>query len=194
MKTVIIFLFMSTFLFACKKKTEDIPAPLEDYSHAGYLQKTGFNQKEEVVPQFYGKIESGINFETKVAGSISAFTFRSPTAMPNVKIILWDGTTAQPITSKSFTYIGSNVGLELTISVTPIPLQKNSRYCVSYATDKGLYSRSRTDNSAPTYPIEFNNLKILSHNVDLLSDVNLRQFPTLLKYNQYFGDVSFVFQ
>jgi hypothetical protein len=114
--------------------------------------------------------------------------------LANVKIILWDGATAQPIAVKIFNYIGADVGQELTIPVTSILLQKNSKYCVSFATNKAVYYRNKADNSAATYPIEFKNLTILSHQAEVLSNINLRQFPYTSLRDIYYGDVSFTFQ
>jgi hypothetical protein len=200
-KILLLSALCSISFFACKKKTEDVPvpAPLEDYSLAGYLQKTGFNQKEFIIPQGSQQavpaLEIGIVIEPKVVGNITAFKVKFPSQGSGGKIIVWDAITAQPIASHTFNYLGASVGQETTMTVTPIPLEKNRKYCISYTNvANGFYFRERTDQADVTYPIEFKNLTILSLNGNVMSNVNLRQYPYPKVNNFYYGDVSFTFQ
>jgi hypothetical protein len=197
MKKLLLLLTLCSISFlACKKQREDVPAlePLVDYSIDAFLQKTGFNQAVSDFDPGAGFIfERGIEFETKVDVNLNTVYIKFPASATNLKIILWDGGTMQPI--NSFTINTYNAGLGASLSVNPvIALQKNKKYCLSYATNTAVFKRKRTDGSAVNYPIEFSNLKILSHTEKSLTNINLRQYPTSIVNASFYGNLSFTFQ
>ncbi len=196
MKRILTLLVLCSFTFlACKKKSEDAPAPepLVDYSIDAFLQKTGFNQTvSDFDPGASFIYERGIEFETKVDVNLIKVYIKFPASTTNLKLILWDGSTMQPI--NSFTLFTVTGGIGAFLSVNPvIALQKNKKYCLSYATNTAIFKRKRTDGANVTYPIEFSNLKILSHTEKSLTNINLRQYPTSLVNASFYGDVSFTF-
>ncbi len=193
MKKIFLYLTIAACFIACKKKNEDVPAPLEPYSLAGYLKQTGFDQ---TVFDFVGGaeiFERGIVFEPLVDLTLSRFYLKLPAIAPNFKIILWNATTMQPITSYTNTHTDANVAFTYTPNIL-ISLQKNQKYCLSIALTTGIYKRKRTDATDVTYPINFTNLKILSHNEIRLSNINLRAYPTNTVPASYYGDLSFEYQ
>jgi hypothetical protein len=197
MKKILMLLALCSFtFFACKKKSEDVPAPepLVDYSIAAFLQKTGFNQTvSEFSPGASFIFERGIEFETKVDVNLSTVYINFPASTTNLKIILWDGSTMQPINSFTLFTVTGATGTFLSVNPV-IALQKNKKYCLSYATNTAIFKRKRTDGANVIYPIEFSNLKILSHTEKSLTNFNLRQYPTSLVNASFYGDLSFTFQ
>jgi hypothetical protein len=193
-KILLLSALCSITFFACKKKTEDIPAPtpLVDYALSEYLKQTGFDQTSTVFSGGVDIFERGTVFEPQVAGNLTAFVVNLPSSVLNLKIILWNATTMQPITSTTINFAGT--GQDIIFNITPVPLQKNEKYCVSLATEMTMYKRKRTDGANATYPVVFKNIKILSHNVKQLTNINLRAYPTDLVSASYYGDVSFKFQ
>jgi hypothetical protein len=193
-KILLLSALCSISFFACKKKSEDIPAPapLENYSLAAYLKQTGFDQT--VVDFSSGAIffERGTVFEPQVAGSLTAFVVNLSSSVFNLKIILWNATTMQPITSTTINFSAN--GPDNIFNITPVVLQKGEKYCVSLVTPFYMYMRKRTDGANATYPVLFKNIKILSHNEVQLTNINLRAFPTNIVPASYYGDLSFVFQ
>jgi hypothetical protein len=197
MKRILMLLALCSFTFlACKKKSEDLPTaePLVDYSIDAFLQKTGFNQTVSDFDLGAGFIfERGIEFETKADVNLNSVYVKFPASTTNLKLILWDGSTMQPI--NSFTLNTYNAGFGAFLSVNPIiALQKNKKYCLSYATTSTIFKRKRTDGATVAYPIEFSNLKILSHTEKSLTNINLRQYPTSIVNASFYGDLSFTFQ
>jgi hypothetical protein len=194
MKKILLLLIISIAMFGCKKKIEDIPAPapLVDYSLSEYLKQTGFDQ---TVNNFYNGenvFERGTVFEPQIAGSLTAFVVNLPGSVLNLKIILWNATTMQPITSTTINFAGT--GQDIVFNITPVALQKGEKYCVSLATEMSMYKRKRADVANANYPVVFKNIKILSHNVKQLTNINLRAYPTDLVPASYYGDLSFKFQ
>jgi hypothetical protein len=197
-KILLLSALCSIGFFACKKKSEDIPtpAPLEDYTFEKYLKQTGFDQTVFETGGSGGAdfFERGIVFEPLVAGNLVNILLKFPAAAINTKVILWNATTKQPITSYIFNYSFLDVGTQYPFTIPITALQKNEKYCISFALESNIYKRKRTDAKPVMYPIEFKNLRILSHNSVRLTNINLRKYPTDLETQSYYGDVNFVFQ
>jgi hypothetical protein len=199
MKKIIFTLTIATLLFACKKKSEDIPAPvvpLAPYSFSEFLKQTGFDATVDNYSEAPETSERGTIFEPQVDGNITAFVVNLPAAVTNLKITLWNATTKVPL--RSITGIYTALGQNSTYTISAVPVQKNEKYCVSFTTQTNFsyYKRKRANGVAATYPVNFSNIKIRSHNEYSYptGTSNILHFPDNATVISYFGDVHFVFQ
>jgi hypothetical protein len=199
MKKIIFTLTIATLLFACTKKSEDIPAlvvPLVPYSFSEFLKQTGFDATVDNYSEAPETSERGTIFEPQVDGNITAFVVNLPAAVTNLKITLWNATTKVPL--RSINGIYTALGQNSTYTISAVPVQKNEKYCVSFTTQPtfSYYKRKRTNGAAATYPVNFSNIKIRSHNEYSYptGTSNILHFPDNATVVSYFGDVHFVFQ
>jgi hypothetical protein len=198
-KILLLSVLCSISFFACKKKSEDIPTPavpLVPYSFSEFLKQTGFNATVDNYSEAPETSERGTIFEPQVDGNITAFVVNLPAAVTNLKITLWNATTKVPLRSSTFTYTA--LGQNSTYTISAVPVQKNEKYCVSFTTQPtfSYYKRKRTNGAATTYPVNFSNIKIRSHNEYSYptGTSNILHFPDNATVISYFGDVHFVFQ
>jgi hypothetical protein len=195
MKSIPYLLIAFLLLFGCSKN-KVAPAPvLEDYSLSAYLKQTGFDQTVSNIgqgaPDFF---ERGTVFEPKTDGNLTAILVKLPASALNMKVILWNATTKLPLKTITINYTFLNVDQEIAFPITPVPLKKNEKYCISTNILSDIYKRKRTNSGRATYPIAFKKLTIIGHYSESLSDLNLRKFPTVFEEQSYFGDLSFTFE
>jgi hypothetical protein len=203
MKKLLSILALCSFtFFSCKKKTEDTPAPapLVPYSHPEFLKQTGFDATVTNYTEGPAISERGTIFEPQADGNITAFVVNLPSSVINLKITLWNATTKVPLKSSTVTYpTPSNLlGENATYAISAVAVQKNQKYCVSFTTQPifSYFKRKRTNGADATYPVNFTNMKILSHNEYTYptGTSNILHFPDNTTLSSYFGDVHFVFQ
>jgi Domain of unknown function (DUF4082) len=195
-KILLLSALCSISFLACKKKSEDVPAPapLEDFTLDRFIERASFNDQTGIVFSNTQLYECGYVFETKIAGTITDFSVKFPSPSSNVKILVWDASTLTPIASQNFGYYFVGEYETKTIT-TPIALQANKKYCVSINTfTNGYYTHSRNGFADAKLPMEFKNLRLLSLNTAPTTSANLRIFPSQVQNNTYYGDVSFTFQ
>jgi hypothetical protein len=199
MKQILTLLAVCSFTFlGCKKKPEDTPAPapLLPYSYAEFLKQTGVDATVDNYSDGLNFLERGTIFEPQVSGSIDAFIVNLPSSALNLKITFWNANTKVPLRSGTVNY--TTPGQNAVYPFSPLAAQKNEKYCISFTAQPvfSIYKRKRTNGADATYPVNFTNMKILSHNEYTYptGTSNILHFPDNTTLSSYFGDVHFVFQ
>jgi hypothetical protein len=192
MKKLILVAVLFTAIFAsCKKDSAPAVIPpvvyVEENPLAGFLSTTGYNQLS-AVSNYVTKYEEGFSFKANVKGKINALVMKLPVANSSLRITIWDKATATVLRTENVNVPTANT--EATIAISPFDIVKDQEYFISMWTNDD-YVRSRTDNTAATYPIISGNISILSCGYKSVASGQV--FPNIISTKYYYGDISFKF-
>jgi hypothetical protein len=130
--------------------------------------------------------ETGFSFKPTVNGSLNELIVTIPNTNNNLKIIIWDKTTQQPIRSELMNVTASN--LATIKKITPLHLQENKEYTITMRTND-FYIRNNIDFSKIHFPIQVHSIEITEA---YMAHENKNENPITSNYG-FFGDVSFTF-
>lgn len=187
LKTLASLLFLATVIVSCSKD-DDKPKsfPTEDFMD-DYITDSGFSQ---ATTNFIdsGTYEFGLEFTPLVKGKITKLNVKLPATNPALRITIWDLTTTTVFRTEMVNVATADT--ETIIDITDLELVKDKKYAITMNSND-WYKRSKTDNTAATYPITSGNIRIDGYK---WSSGSAQTYPINVSANYYAGDVRFDFQ
>ena len=192
-KIIIAILAASSFTMSC---TKDDPAPMplppvvvapEQNPLPGYLTASGFSQ---VTTNFVNDsdYELGISFIPLVNGKVTALVIKIPDARSGMRVTFWDKATGNPFRTQILNIPAA--GVEVTQPISPLELEKNKEYMISFNTND-WYEHKKTGGLSTTYPITVGDIKITGY---FYTFGTSQAIPSTASTTFYEGDCSFKFQ
>lgn len=154
---------------------------------AEYLSKAGFDQSKQDIKDG-GDYEFGFSFKPTVKGQINAIVAKIPDAQLEMRVTIWDASTKTALRTELVDIPAA--GQEVTKKITPLILEKDKEYIITY-NGNDWYDHRKADNSAAVYPITAGDIQITGYG---FAEGTAQAFPTVMLKNYYAGDVSFKFQ
>jgi hypothetical protein len=186
LQTTIAILLVSIFALSCSKDDEAISP--EQNPLTGFLEQTGFNQKELLRIDNPNFIEIGLAFIPLVNGKITAVVVKLPVKKLDVRVTIWDKVTESVLWTETIDITTANA--EITKAITPLSLTKDKEYIISFnVTD--CFRRRNTAGLEVAYPFTIGDIKITSFNY---KGGSAQDMPTNTDSLEYLGDCSFKFQ
>lgn len=181
----------SLLLVSCSKDDAPPPAPVviapEQNPLPGFLATTGYNQQTN--PIINGTIfEQGFSFIPLVNGKITTIVVQLPAIKTDLRVTVWDKANSSILLTEIINIPAANT--EITKNITALNLIKDKEYIISFSSDD-YYLRSKTDQSAVTYPITIGDIKVTNY---LDKSGSSQTMPTIPRNTGFFGDCSFKFQ
>lgn len=173
---------------ACKKKNNEPPVTEPQNPLAGYLAATGFNQKKDNFINAPSSYEFGLSFKPLVNGKLTEIVVKIPDINPSLRVTIWDKATATILRTELIAVTSSDT--EIIKLISPLDLVKDKDYFISF-NSSDYYNRSKTDNSASTYPVTVGDIVITSY---AFRTGTAQIMPTNVQTTYYAGDLSFKFQ
>lgn len=189
-KLLIAFLATVTFTISCSKDDENAPTntPVnypEENPYQSFLDNSGIN--DNYTNNGSGYHEAGLKFRPKVNGKLTKLFIKLPIDKTDLKVTVWDVSSQAVLRTETIESVTANV--EASMSITPLSLEKNKEYIVSFNTNI-WYQRNNTDSSIP-YPITIGNIVYTGfQSIPTLS----QSYPSTSHPAAIAGDVSFTFQ
>jgi hypothetical protein len=139
--------------------------------------------------------EFGLSFKPLVKGKINSFILKIPQGNNIIRVTLWDKASRAVITTENIEVKATDRDVTVIKSITPISLEKDKEYVVSFNTNDSYYyiknSGGITTNVA--YNITCNNILVTDFLLE--SNVTFQTFPTNSDGNaNFYGNLSFNFQ
>ena len=191
--TATLFLSLSLSVTNCSKDDDPAPvqppvvlAPLQD-PLAGFLTATGFSQKTTTKIDI-GDYEFGFSFIPLVNGKMTAIVAKIPDTRLAMRVTVWDKVAGTVLRTETIDIATTDV--EVTKQITALDLVKDKEYFITFNSND-WYRRSKTDNSAVTYPFTVGDIKITSY---AYIDGTTQTIPNFQINTYYAGDCSFKFQ
>ena len=190
-KALLLSLFAITTFCATSCSKDDNPAPvvlapLQD-PLSGYLTASGFIQKT-INQVNAGNYEFGYSFIPSVNGKMTEIVVKIPDAQSAMRVTIWDKAARTVIRTETIDLPSS--GVEAIKQIVAIDLIKDKEYFITY-NGNDWYQRSKTDNSAATYPFTVGDIKVTSY---AFSSGTAQTMPNTVVTTYYAGDCSFKFQ
>jgi hypothetical protein len=186
LQTTIAILLISIFAMSCSKDDETINS--EQNPLPGFLEKTGFNQKELLRVDNPNFLETGFAFIPLVNGKITAVVVKLPVKKLDVRVTIWDKTNESVLLTETIDV--TTVNTEITKAITPLNLTKDKEYIISFSVTD-CFRRRNTAGIEATYPFTIGDIKITSFNY---KGGPAQAMPTNTDSLEYLGDCSFKFQ
>lgn len=186
LKTLFTVAIASIFLISCSKDEEEKEEPLQN-PLAGYLAASGFDQKTTNLKN-NGDYEFGISFIPTVNGKITAIVAKIPDVRNGLRVTIWDKTTSTVLRTETIDITTANV--EVTKQISTLNLVKDKEYFITFNSND-WYSRTKTDDTAATYPFVVGDITITSY---AFVPGTAQTIPNTPVKTYYAGDCSFIFQ
>ena len=185
LKTLVLFLSATMILISCKK---DNPAPVYELENPlnGFLTAEGLVLDYTIINDaFY---EQGTTFKPLVNGKIESIVVKLPDNITDLRVTIWDATTKTVLLTETIPAVVADT--ELVHDITPLALQKDKTYAITYNGDD-WYGYVKTNGSLINFPVNVNNISILNYAYILGTG---QVFPTTDAGDFYEGLVSFNFR
>ena len=193
MKTISL-IMITLFTLSCSKDDDPAPTPVEPVLAPlqdplpGYLTASGFTQETTIVIDNPDTYELGYSFVPYVNGKITAIVVKLPDVKNNMRVTIWDKTTATVIRTERIDIATANT--EVIKLIAPLDLVKEKEYLISMSSND-YYVRFKTDGSPGVYPFIIGDIEITSHSLNVGT---AQTMPATLYPIGYAGDCSFKFQ
>ncbi len=188
LKKTIATLVVTVILFSCSKSDDPAPevlAPLQD-PFPGFLETSGLNN---IVPSLnLGFKELGLSFSPLVKGKITAIVVKMPETQNGLRVTIWDKSTSTVLRTESIDVMTPDT--ETIKQITPLNLEQFKDYMISINTNDAYY-RTKSNQSAISYPFIIGDIKITSFNIKSGTD---QVIPSEIYSDSFRGDFSFKFQ
>ncbi len=184
-KTALI-LTLSVSLFSCKKDKDEKPSYNEENFLEAYLTSTGFKEASEDFINS-GSFEYGLEFTPTVKGKITSLSFKIPDANPALRVTIWDKAAGTIFRTEIVNVATANVAYSFDIS--DLELTKDKSYAITINSGDWYY-RTKTDESAATYPITAGNIRIDNY---IWVGGSTQAYPKNIADFYFAGDFSFNF-
>jgi hypothetical protein len=190
MKTLklIMTLLIVTISISCSKDdenttTNDPTVYQEENPYQSFLTNSGIDLNYTNSPGYY---EAGLKFKPIVNGKITKLFIKLPVTKTDLRLTVWDVSSQAVLRTETFESITANV--EASKSITPLSLEKNKEYIVSFNSNS-WYQRNRTSGNIP-YPITVGNIVYTSFQSIPSSS---QTYPSDTHQAAIAGDASFAF-
>lgn len=156
-KIAAIALLSIAFLTSCSKDDEPTPVTYQEENPIPtFLINSGFNSSMATIAPG-GNMESGFGFIPRVKGKIKTIKVKLHVPNSNLRVTLWDKATGQPVATNYMNI--ASAGVEVTMPITEIVLQKDKEYVFSI--QSGYYYQYQKAGAAiQTYPVTAGNISI----------------------------------
>lgn len=182
------FLIAATLIVASCSKNYDDETPVDTSVNPliGYLIATGFDQ---VVTNNVnaGDYEFGLSFKPIVNGKITAVVVKIPDANANLRVTIWNKTTATTLRTETINY--ATAGVEVIKEIAALDVVAGTEYMVTFNSND-WYRRNRTNNVAVTYPITVGDISFSGYS---FISGTAQALPNSPQTTYYAGDISFKF-
>lgn len=152
-----------------------------------YLALTGFEQ-DGIMGGAPDPMELGLKIKPAVDGLITGVVIKHPVDAPDIRVTIWDVATESIL--ETITVPNVAAGVETTHNITPLQLEHDKEYVVSFNTN-AFYTYSRPDVQNATYPINAGNISISEFVFNFGAN---QTYPQNSDLHVYYGDLSFNFQ
>ena len=182
-------LFVTTSCSSDDQSANTSPVPFaEENPWLGLLAETDLGQTTLVFIDDNNYYDMGMAFIPTVKGQINSFVVKLPESHNNIRISLWDRTTAEILRTEYIDVLVANTDTKL--EILPLQLQKDKEYVVAITSDD-YYMLFQENGSAVTYPVSVGNITVTGGTDQL---ANAQQMPEFYTANAISGIVSFNFQ
>ncbi len=189
--TLLLLSGIGLFSTGCKKDNPaPAPAPIvypEQNPIPAFRTAAGFNQQMNAVINNADN-EFGIRFTPTVNGKINSVIVRIPGTRAGLRVTIWDAATQAILRTETIDV--TTAGTEAVKIITPVQLLKDNEYVISMNSDDWYY-RTRTNNSAATYPVTAGDIKITGYGY---TNGPAQKYPAGFTVFSFAGDLSFYFQ
>lgn len=192
MKTLKLFIAFLSILFvttSCSKDDENTTtnSPTnypEENPYQTFLNSSGIDDNYNSGSGYH---EAGLKFKPSVNGKINKLFIKLPANKTDLRITVWDVSSQAVLRTETIESI--TAGVEASKSITPLSLEKNKEYIVSFNSNS-WYQRNNTDSNIP-YPITIGSIVYTGfQSIPTTS----QSYPSDSHPTAIAGDVSFTFQ